>query len=683
MTFPDLLDRNRPIYFAMDHTSSKDQTICNTIVNRLKNNGFNVVKSSIGPNAMYQNMVYVYNQGLTNAIMFHLFNGVDPASIREVATNGNDNRGKTTRSRGNDVVLAWFYDACDFTRTDGTCYESVRDSETNTGRLYNPLQYTKDNKIYVINQSSNNKNNPERADYTGEKIADSFMALFSTSTNTDTGNSNGETDDNTTDTSTTTSSGTKTITSKITTKTYTSPFYEKIYKLKTDPNGAFNILHKLPYKGEYHVTIKYGGDKTHNSTTRTIKIQNYSNNSVIFGEQLVQVVTVTKYSDGTVDTKTSGSEPNNKHLKKVITTDTYENGIVKESSTKTLYLDEVIKEKEIDFTGEITDYDDDSNYEENPTEDEPANPFLQMIATKSDGTPNVEIMSTDGIKYQMLDTSKVYILSKDDYRAVMKRDSQTLQINEYKPSRYTMFESDIDTFTVLKREQWNIIEEAIMYYLVANSSRTYPESVVVDYPNKKVICDGTSVSFKNNSNECLIHWVADDQLWNYTCGPTSCSVCSQVLHNYYSEKEMKELGKVYSPAAPATLASILNKKEFTASVITGSYKSTAISELKEGRPFIWHIQGHYLCLTTRNSGNGNVLVSNSATSDTYTLNGKLSTGWHSENNVSSAYGGMVRVSLAWTLSVSELEMLENFLSSMGGSWNRPDTGEALRWVRES
>lgn len=171
------LDKSRPIYFAMDHTSSKDKTICNNIVNTLKKNGFKVARYSIGPSSMYNNLLYVYRHKIKNAILFHLFNGVDPSNIREVAKNGNDNRGRIVRSRGNDVVLAWFYDASDCVHQGGNCYNYVRGSETGKSMSY-PKQYMDKNDIRYICTSSDRRKHKSSADYTGTKTAYEFMKLF-------------------------------------------------------------------------------------------------------------------------------------------------------------------------------------------------------------------------------------------------------------------------------------------------------------------------------------------------------------------------------------------------------------------------------------------------------------------------------------------------------------------------
>ncbi len=171
------LNKSRPIYFAMDHVNADDEKICDTITKRLKEEGFNVVKAEIGPNKMSQNTHYLYEHNISNAIIFHLFNGVDPSTIRELATEGNDNRGKTVRSNGNDVVLAWFYDSVDCVNENGSGTAYVYGSETGPS-MENPKQYMEDNEIIAICTSSDMGKHKENADYTGEKTVNEFIELF-------------------------------------------------------------------------------------------------------------------------------------------------------------------------------------------------------------------------------------------------------------------------------------------------------------------------------------------------------------------------------------------------------------------------------------------------------------------------------------------------------------------------
>lgn len=658
--YPNKLSKNRPIYFAMDHTSSQDETIKNTVVNAFTAAGFTVKRATIGPSAMYQNMVHVYDNNLTDAVLVHLFNGVDPANIREVALYGNDNRGKTVRSRGNDVILAWFYDACDFTRPGGTCYESVRDSETNTGRLENPLQYCQENKIYVVNQSSNNHKSPENADYTGAKTAQSIIALF------------GEGGASAAD-GTLTPDANKTIQTKTITRTYTIPYYEKTFKARTDANGAFHIIPQLPYRGEYKVSMRYGGDKTHNGSASSISIYNFDSNAKIFNEQLLQTITSIKYTDGSIETEEKGSVGNAAHIKRVITTETYENGVLKNTTTKTIDVSSILEEaennntdiSEIINTGSLTGTN---------------SPFETKIPVNADGTPNISIMSNNGKQFVNVQTNRSYTLSEEQYRTVMRRDSKTLQLNGYKPSRYTCFESkDTDTYNVCKRETWNMLEESIHYYLVENNSRSFPAEVTFDFSNRQTRIGSHTVSWKGSGYECLLHFVADAQDWQYTCGPTSASVCTQVLHNYYSEKQLKNEGNIISPSGPEKIKTAVDKHEFSSQIITTN-KTVALEELAAGRPTIWHFSGHYICLACMNPTNGAVLVCNSASSSTYTQQGSSSTAWHVQSAIKGAYGKTLKISLNWSMSLAEETSIRNFLDSMGGSWTRPDTWETVRRI---
>lgn len=175
------LDKNRPIYFAMDHVNSNDEAICNNIVNKLESNGFNVVSKEIGPSTIYDDVLYLYENNISDAIVFHVFNGVDPSTIRELAINGDDNRGRIVRSNGNDVVLAWFYDSIDCVNPGGSGYNHVLGSETGYS-LENPREYMDINGIYSICTSSDGGRHKEGADYDGTKTADEFMKLFEETT---------------------------------------------------------------------------------------------------------------------------------------------------------------------------------------------------------------------------------------------------------------------------------------------------------------------------------------------------------------------------------------------------------------------------------------------------------------------------------------------------------------------
>ena len=715
--YPGKLDKSRPVYIAMDKTNNNTRALLNTFVNTLKAGGVtNIKRQAVGPNELYSNITEMLTKGETNAIVINITNGVDPNNLRELGLwadylpascanlpkedkGGNDNNGRNMRKKGNDAIYATFWDGCDFTRSDGTCYNRIktRNSQTDeelggywpTTSGYKPIDYCRDNKIYAVNQSSNNHRNSERADYTGEGIAKAVLALFEEGTGSDIGSS---------EPIPTETNSTKTLSSRTITKTYNTAYFEKVYQVKTDSNGAFRFKPQLPYRGLYKASMKYGGDKVHNGTTSNINIYNYDSSAKLFVEQLLETITVSKYSDGTVDTVTTGSAGNTQHLRKEITTETYEGGKLSQTTTKNINMDSILEEAEntsVDIvlpSGEITS-------EIIPGTD--GSPFNTDIVLLGDGSPNITRMSHNGKAFVNVDKTRSYTLTKEQYRAVMQRDSQTMQVNNYLVSKYTAFEStDTNTYNVLRREEWNIIEESILYWLVQHDGRyntdlgyprVFPEKIVVNFASHRTYIYKSSssnssdeVKWKGNDDphnvnmsECLLHWVGDDQYWGYTCGPTSASVCTQVYHNYYGEYQLKNDGRINSTVGPEPIRDALNKHEFKA-VAKSTNKNNALAELDAGRPTVWHFSGHYIALTTRNKNNGKVQICNSATSSKYTQNGASSTGWHNTSDVKGAYGSTVLVDLGWNLTEESKSQLLHFLNSMGGSWTRPDTDE---WVR--
>lgn len=682
--YPNKLDKNRPIYFAMDHTcgtrtGSSYETTCNckirdTIVNKLKAKGFNVVRTAIGPNELYQNMKYIADNNITNAILFNLFNGVDPANIREVSFDNADGNGKKFRNNGNDAVLAWFYDSCDFTRSDGTCYASVRDSETHTGRLYNPLEYCKNNKIYVINQSSNNHKNSERADYTGDKIADAFIALFEENTPTvEQENTNIQVDEN------------KTIRTVVTTKTYTIPFYEKVFQVKTDINGSFSIKPDLPYRGEYKATMRYGGDRTHNGCNESISIYNYDKNAKVFKEQLLQTTVLVTYTDGTTSRTDTGSVGNATNIKRVIKTETYEGGAIVSTTEKTIDVSSILVEADTSDVNNITDIPSSSGIVVTGDKKSPFENSISMI----NNVPNVAAMNHAGKDFALV-TNRTYTLNEEQYRGVFKRDSKILQVKNYKSSKFVAFEStDSETWNVCPREVWNAVEESIYYYMVGHNGCKWPSKIVVDFTNHntKLYEDSTLVGTVNwKSSSCQYHVVSDHQNWNTSCGDTSASVCSQWLHNYYSEWRLQNEFGLF--VAPSKIKQMFDKYNMSGEVISGA-RSIALEWLKQGKPFVWHCDSHYIAMLDITDDDSKILVSNSAyglsgVHSTNSGNWGLNTGWNAATSTSyhgGAYGAHVKASCNWSISNEEQQQLINFFDSMGGAWIRNNTSKQNESLR--
>ena len=702
--YPGKLNKNRDIYFAIDNiyggtgpATSADLEIMNNIVNKLKAAGLKVKRYKMGPGTLYGNMKYVYDEGFTDAIIFNVMNGVDPSNLREVAVNGNDNRGRTVRARGNDAVLGWMWDACDFTREVGTCYRRVKDSETGGAMSY-PGTYCKNNKIYVINCSSNQHKEKERADYTGDKIAQAFIDLFDDgSTDNDTNIKNPDPENPTitptTNTTTTTTTGaTKTITTRTITQIYTTPHYEKVIRAKTDRNGAFHILPELPYKGEYTVTMKFAGDKEHSSSTRTIHIYNYSDSSQVFKERLIQTKITTSYSDGTNHTDINGTTPDNKHVKRVITTETYNNGKLTKTEKRTVFVDDIIREapetntNTTTTTTTTTTTDPTVNPSPTPlpntptpvTNVEKGHPFHKVIPPVN-GVPQVAAMQIGDKNFVFVDTNRSYNLTYAQFRAVYDRDSQTMQFNNYKMSNYTAFESeDTNTWNVCERQQWNSVVESIHYYKVTYRFGDWPQSYVIDFQNKRTKCGDTWVQWKNSSGKTTIWFCADDQEGKRDCGPTALSVCTQVLMHYHPEVDLPD-------RSPDQLRQMFNQRGFSATNRCRnendkeiSCYTKAFSELDAGRPCIWHISDHYIALTIRSKTNGKILVANS-TEQSYNYGGKLKCGWQPDTNLyGSATGAHTFVKLNWNITEEWKQKINTFFKSMGGAWERPFADEGIR-----
>lgn len=668
--------KNRPVYFAMDLTTteSKDFVIMNNIQTKLENAGITVkritktsanVKEGHGPNAMYQNMQYLYDNDIHDAIMLHLMNGVDPSNIREVATNGNDNRGKAVRKNGNDVILSWFWDACDCVHPGGSCYDSVRGSETG-GRLYNPMQYMEQNGIKAICVSSKNPN-LSKGDYTGDLVAEEVIKLFDDTTTSET-----------TTTTTTPTTGEKTLTKKTVTKTYTKAYYNKVFSITTDDNGAFHIPIRLPIAGEYLVNMNFMGNRDYLTSSRTTNIDN--NNGEIFKKLVVETVTTETYNDNTSNTTTSGNKSKYDHTITETTTTTY--GTETKTETTIVDNDEILysplyKPEEINITGSETN--------NNPNKKDP---FNEIVPLTSSNEPQINMMGTGNKIFEMVDLSKTYTLTREQYYSVFIRDSKIMQIENYNMTPYVAFEcqEEPNKYIVLERERWNMIEESYYYYMVKGGGKRYeyavipyPEKLVINFQNQTSQFDGTTINWKAEKGN--IYYCADHQNYGRTCGPTAASVTTQVLHNYYSERRFEQdyiHAISHDGSGQETIKEALIDFGFSAKLCSST--DSAISWLNEGKPVVFHVPDHYIALCDIYT-DGTVVVLNSTTSSDY----GPKTGWVTQQTLRNRYYRPgVLVSLNWSISNDEKLKLQNFYQSMGGAWQKKENkNETIRYYRLS
>ena len=600
--------KSKNVIFAMDTTTtlSKDHSIMDNIQSKLEAAGFNVTRvhepsrgsdKGRGPNALANNYSYAIRKGITNSIIFNLMNGVDPSNIKE-AYQSDSNRGdgywyaqQALKPKGNVAVLGWFYGACDFITVHANdrkhCYYSVRGSESHGGRFYNPKQKMDENGVlYVL----------DRDDHDGSSIAQKFIDLVNENMGETTSTSNTS---NTSDTSNGTTTEEKTLSEQIITQYYTNAHYQRVVTAKTDEKGAFQNILDLNIPGKYSININYAGAKKYNGTTTTVEIENYKGTQ--FQHVLLQTDTTSKYTDGTSEVVTNGAIGGETFLKIVTTTHTYENGVLKETKTETTTTNgiDVIKPATSDII----------NPSNTATGGGQGDPFTSDVALNN-GVPSVSGMSHGGKAFAMVDLTKSYTLTKAQYKEVIDRDSKMVQLNNYVESKYTAFQSETEPnkYIVLERERWNAVEEALNYYLVKGDGRKglkeyapWPEKMTIDFSNHKSTFDGTSIDWKGET--CTYWFVADNQDAGRTCGPTACSVVSQILHKYHSEKNFDDSihANANGGSGPESHRTAFISRGFTAEMYSGI--SAAVSWLRENKPVVYHTRDHYIALADINDGN--------------------------------------------------------------------------------
>ena len=183
------------------------------------------------------------------------------------------------------------------------------------------------------------------------------------------------------------------------------------------------------------------------------------------------------------------------------------------------------------------------------------NPFTAKVPMVN-GVPNIDYMIRG---YVWADENGQYTLKKDQYKAVLERDSYCLYLNSGL-SKYTFFKTkDEPNYQhIVKREKWNVIERAINTKIVkANKYNYWPDTITVSLKGKQY-----------NYPE-----VRDEQNTGYTCGPTSCSICSQALRNYVNEQYLGwQAGSTYADGSSTSgLKKALEKNNMQCSYF---YKSS-------------------------------------------------------------------------------------------------------------
>ncbi len=293
------------------------------------------------------------------------------------------------------------------------------------------------------------------------------------------------------------------------------------------------------------------------------------------------------------------------------------------------------------------------------------NPLKKKIPLRN-GLPDVDLMPAN---YVMGDGDMSYTLTKVQYSSVIKRDSYCLFLNN-KLSKYTFFKSKSEPKLnhILKREKWNVIERAINTIIVKKNKNNYwPAQITVSLEGK----------------EYTYSEVRDKQNTEYTCAPTSASMCSQVLRNYICEKQFaKQAGTIsgFGTKCP-WIKKALEKNHFKCSYFSKKTYNNALKRLsKGGCALIFHANNHYVAILDISKDGKKVLLSNSY--GRYDAEGaSLPNKWLNVNYVKSKFCSYDQrsliVKLNYNLKKSTKKTVNTFYSSMGTKWNRQNTSERI------
>ncbi|WP_405267140.1 hypothetical protein [Methanobrevibacter sp.] len=427
-------------------------------------------------------------------------------------------------------------------------------------------------------------------------------------------------------------------------------FKGKTYTKKTNKNGRIAFKVKS-YPSQYSIKTIFKGDNKFKSSSKTLKFHVTYARSIKIGNSMLLTngylrIYLKGLSKSAITKKTIEIKVGNKKFTKK----TNSEGIV------------VIKPKVKAKTYTVTaKYDKFKVFKKvKCVEGNVKDPLKHNVSTRN-GVPDIDMMPKS---YVMADNNAKYTLTKAQYRDVIKRDSYCLYLNN-KLSKYTFFKTKNHPYTnhIIKREKWNVIERAVNAKIVQKNKHNYwPKEITVSLKGKQY-----------NYPE-----VRDVQSTSYNCGPTSASVCTQVLRNYYCEKYLaKQMGaKPVNGTKCIDIIDGLNKNGFNSTMFHKDSFNNALDELKKGgAALIFHAKGHYVSILDISGDGKKVLVSNS-----YGSYDNIPSKWIKVSymkNKFSKWEESVIVRLNYKLGNSTKDSINCFYNSMGTNWNRYNTNQKM------
>jgi hypothetical protein len=292
------------------------------------------------------------------------------------------------------------------------------------------------------------------------------------------------------------------------------------------------------------------------------------------------------------------------------------------------------------------------------------NPLLFKLPNKNGG-PDIDYMVGN---YIMCDGNGKYTILKSQYLNVMKRDSMCLFLFN-KVTKYTFFKSKAEPNynQLITRTKWNVFERYLNTKVVPkNEYKCWPSEITVSLKGK-------SYTYPE---------VRDVQDTGYTCGPTSASMCTQVLRNYVNEQYLASKSGTTSYDGSSTSGLKRGLESFNMKC-TYYYKSTfqtALNELKKGGcALIFHTWNHYVAILDISKDGSKVLVGNPSGDYDEGSHG-IPTNWLTVDYMYDCFNdydtsGLI-VKLNYALSKSSKNQMNNFYQNMGAFLGK-DTNERI------
>lgn len=432
-------------------------------------------------------------------------------------------------------------------------------------------------------------------------------------------------------------------------KKITIKFNGKKYVKKTNSHGRVGLKINLDYSA-YSIKVKYKGDKQFKSSSKNLKVHVTKSRSIKIGNSKLLTNgyfrVYLKINDKAVSKKVTLFIGGKKITKKANS----EGIAIFKPEVKGKFYTVKVNVGKYYSKKNIKCYDIDVK-----------DPLVESVPYYN-GKPDIDLMPGN---YVMGDENAKYTLFKSQYKEVLNRDSYCLFLHD-KLTKYTFFKtkSHPKLNHIIKREKWNVIERAINTVLVKKNKIGY-------WPGK------ITVSLKGKSY--TYPEVRDVQNTGYTCGPTSASVCSQVLKNYFCEKYLAKIsGTKKGEGTPCySMKFALDKHNFKCTFFYRNSFNYALNELKKGgAALIFHANNHYVSIIDISNDGKKVLVSNS-----YGSYDNIPTKWvkvgYMKKKFSKTWDESLIVKLDYKLSDLTQNSINSYYNSFGTNWHKHNTRQSI------